>query len=46
MWASGESVTRPCMRGSRSPSRSATKACPNSWTDTETTNAISVRTAR
>ena len=45
MWASGDSVSRPCRRGSRSPSRSATKAWPNSCTETETTNAIRVNSA-
>ena len=45
MWAIGDSVSRPCSRGIRSPSRSATNACPNSWTETETTNAITANSA-
>ena len=45
MCVRGDSVSRPCMRGSRSPSLSAMKAWPNSWTDTATTNATSESSA-
>jgi hypothetical protein len=43
--AIGLSVTRPWWRGMRSPSRSATQACPNSWNPIDTISASMKTTA-
>jgi hypothetical protein len=40
-WATGFRVVRPWLRGSGSPSLSATMACPNSWTQMDSTRMMS-----